>query len=163
MTDWPAPDPTTVVEGIAAPVRATTEAIVEAIADAPGRLADRIRAIEWRPWRLTSDRIAGTTIATSPRREQVSGPTPDTPTAPLSGDAAEVVGGMPTTSSSRSARRERDACRGVGRAPARSDDGRQICGWCGEIVDVIGDRCGAHKRPQKVVYVASVRIGGRDG
>lgn len=159
MTDWPAPDPATIVEGMAAPVRAVTEVA----ADAPARLADRIRGIEWRPWRLTSDRIAGTTIATSSRREEVSGPTPGTPTAPPSGDAVEVVGGMPTMSSSRAARRERDACRGVGRAPTRSDDGRQVCGWCGEIVDVVGDRCGAHRRPQRVTYIASMRIGGRDG
>lgn len=158
MTGWPAPDPATVVQGLAAPVRAVTEVV----ADTPARLADRIRGIEWRPWRLTSDRIAGTTIAMSTRRE-VPGATPGTPTAPPSGDAVEVVGGTPTMSPSRAARRERDACRGVGRAPQRSDDGRQVCGWCGEIVDVIGDRCGAHKRPQKVTYVASVRIGGRDG
>jgi len=163
VTSWPAPDSTTVVDGMAAPVRAAVDTLAEVVTDTPGTLLERVRGLEWRPWRLTSDQIAGPTVRTSTRRELVPGLTPGAPTAPLSGDADTLAGGMPSRTSSRSARRERDACRGVGRAPTRSDDGRQVCGWCGEVVPVTGDRCGAHQRPQRVTYVASIRMGGRDG
>ena len=139
---WPAPDPADLI--------ATSPMSLvpwQLSADLTPRLPDgtvtgRVRA--------ALDRLA--------RRDATS--TLDGPTAAPIADAIPVDGGTPSAAMSRRVRRERDACRGVGRAPIRKATGEQVCSWCDEPVSVVDGRCGAHRRRQVVINVASINIGG---
>jgi hypothetical protein len=139
---WPAPDP------------------ADLIARAPLSLA---------PWELSSEippRLPGGSVTERVRAaldrlaRRDATPTLDGPSATPIVDAAPVDGGTPSAGVSRRARRERDACRGVGRAPTRTATGEQLCAWCDEPVAVVNGRSGAHRRRQLVINVASINVGG---
>jgi hypothetical protein len=121
------------------------------------------------PWELSSEitpRLPGGSVTGRVRAAldrlawRDATPTLGGPSATPIADATPVDGGTPSTGVSRRARRERDACRGVGRAPIRTATGEQLCAWCDEPVAVVDGRSSAHRRRQLVINVASINIGG---
>lgn len=173
---FPPPNPAEIITSLplpslAAPVAPVVASVASAAADSSsdvaetvGRIWEGFRQFDWRPWRLTSDKISDAKPVRAGWRRDGEGARPadvvELPDLTPSGDAGEAWGGTPHAGPSRAERRDPEACRGVGRAPNRSGSGAQVCPWCNEVVTVVGGKCGAHQRPNRTTYIASIHIGG---